>query len=127
MPNAKLCKVTLVKELAKMNLIYSPTKQTEELEATAEIWFDNLGWMETDLFVKAMDRHLTEGRWFPAPADIRAHYWAAKAEAGATTQAKLPPPSALSDEQKEIWMEGIQNMRAAVAAAKRKARIGVEN
>jgi hypothetical protein len=113
--------------MAKMNLIYSPTKQAKELEAMAEIWFDNLGWMETDVFVKAIDRHITEGRWFPAPADIRAHYWAAKAEATATTQAKLPPPSALTDEQKERWNEGIQSMRAAVAAAKRKARIAVQN
>jgi hypothetical protein len=77
--------------------------------------------METELFVKAMDRHLTDGRWYPTPTEIRGHYWAAKASSNATTLAKLSMPNNIPADQEEINRQGLQGIRAVFAA--RRARL----
>lgn len=82
--------------------------------------------METELFVKAMDRHLTDGRWYPTPTEIRGHYWAAKAGSNATAQAKLPMPNNIPADQEEINRQGVQSMRAAIAP-NRRARLKAYN
>lgn len=114
MRNAKLCMMTLVEALAKMNLVYSPAKHPRELKQLADIWFKSLCWMQTDIFIQAMERHIDSGKFFPTPKEIREHYQAVKSEANANNQAALPMPERLTPAQVAENKRGLAGMRAAL-------------
>lgn len=119
MQKSKVSRQAIQATLAKLNLIYSPPKSPQELTALVELWLEDLGGMDLDVFLESVRRHRKASQWFPTPADIYRLKSVVKSDFMAANNRQLPPPPALSDAQVALNLAQLHKLRDHLALRRR--------
>ena len=67
-------KKLLVEKLTELNIMFNPKKSTEEIYVLADMWFEDVGHISDELFLRSLAVVRQAASWFPVPADILATY-----------------------------------------------------